>query len=599
VELPRFLAEHPPFAALEPEALEGLASGAEVEFVPAGTSVTAADRARFAYVIRTGAVEVLDDGRAVDLLGPGDVFGVLGHGRGSDEAVEIRAEEDSLLYVLDAEALTRAFGGRPHATRVGAFVLSGAGARWAGASAVGSLVRRPPVTAEPTETVAGVADRMTRERVSSVLVRDDDRWGIVTDRDLRTRVLAAGRQGSTPLGDILTAPLVLVPADTPAEEALLVMLEHGFHHAPIVAADGTVIGMVTDTDLLALERASPFALKSEIERGGDADEAVASARRLPDVVSALVDAGMDAVAIGRVVSVTIDALTRRLLDVAIAEHGEPEVPWAWLAFGSQARREQALRTDQDHGLVYDADADVDPAVDAHAERIAVAVTDGLERAGIARCEGHVMAENPAMRRTIVGWRSSFAEWMRAPDRQGSVYTSIVFDYRRVAGRFDPVPALDEVVAAARSVPGFVRHLAHRAVDDRPPTGFRNHLVVEAKGEHAGRLDVKHRGVTLVSNLARLHAVRAASVEKGTLARLRAAASAGVLDDESAEALDEAFRLLWSVRLEHQRACVRQGVDPDDFVDPATLGPVKRRALREAFAVVTGAQRTVALELDIR
>jgi CBS domain-containing protein len=377
------------------------------------------------------------------------------------------------------------------------------------------------------------------------------------------------------------------------------MLEHGFHHAPVADAAGRILGVVTDTDLLALERASPFALKSQIERSGTRDDVVATGRRIPEVVAALVDAGMDAVAIGRVVSVTIDALTARLLDLAVAELGEPPARWAWLAFGSQARHEQALHTDQDHGLALDVEDEANPEVDAFFERLAVSVTDGLERAGIPRCAGHVMAENPAMRRSESGWRSAFERWMRAPDRQGSVYTSIVFDYRRVAGPFDAVPALDEVVARARAAPGFVRHLAHRAVDDRPPTGFFNHLVVEGAGQHAGRLDVKRRGVTLISNLARLHAIRAGSVEKSTLPRLSAAAAAEVIDADTAAALDEAFRLLWSIRLEHQRACVAGGVEPDDFVDPASLGPVMRRALREAFAVVGGAQRLVAVEFDVR
>jgi CBS domain-containing protein len=599
VDVRRFLAEHPPFAALDPDALEALAAAAEVEFFPEGSAVGGAAAGRFVHVVRVGAIEVVDDGEVVDLLGEGDLFGAMGYGRAAEDGVRLRAHEDTLCYLFDVEATGRAFGAAPRSARVAAHVLPGAEVRWGSLSPVGSLVRRPPVTSASTATVAEVAQRMASERVSSVLIPSADGWGIVTDRDLRTRILAVGRSSQTPVGEVMSHPVTVVPADETAEETLLVMLERGFHHAPVVDASGHLVGMVTDTDLLALERVSPFALRTEIERAASTDDAVALGRRLPEVVAALVDAGMDAVAVGRVVSVSIDALTRAFLERAIAERGEPPAPWAWLAFGSQARHEQALHTDQDHGLVLDADHEVDDEVDRYFGVLALDVADGLERAGIPRCAGRVMAESRAMRRSVAGWRRAFEGWMRAPDRQGSVYTSIVFDYRRVAGPLDAVPALDEVVAEARTVPGFVRHLAHRALDERPPTGFLRHLVVEGGGEHAGRLDVKRRGVTLVSNIARLQAIRAGSIEKRTLSRLRAARSAGLLDPDAAEGLDEAFRVLWTIRLEHQRRRLTEGAEPDDFVDPAALGQVTRRALREAFGVIRGAQRALAIELDLR
>src|SRR5204862_8075847 len=129
--------------------------------------------------------------------------------------------------------------------------------------------------------------------------------------------------------------------------------------------------------------------------------------------------------------------------------------------------------------------------------------------------------------------------------------------------------------------------------------FFRDLVVEAKGEHAGTLDVKHGGITTIGTLARVHAVRAGSVERRTLARLEAAAAAGELDPDIASELAESFRFLWEIRLRNQAAQVRSGTTPDDFVDPTTLGPVARRGLREAFRVIARAQRGLATELGVR
>ncbi len=272
---------------------------------------------------------------------------------------------------------------------------------------VGSLVRRAPITCDRHTTVADASRLMASERVSSVLVPARGDWGILTDRDLRTRVLAAGRSAETPIDEVMTFPVTAVPNETAAEEVLLLMLEHGFHHAPVLDSAGELRGIATDTDLLALERASPFALKSAIERARDGNEVVRIAAQLPRTVAALVDARMDPVSVGRIVGVTIDTVTRRLLDLAILMLGEPPVPWAWLAFGSQARHEQALRTDQDHGLAFDAgDAD-DSEVQPYFADLAHRVTDGLESAGIPRCAGHVMAENPAVRPSVDVWKAAF------------------------------------------------------------------------------------------------------------------------------------------------------------------------------------------------
>ena len=182
---------------------------------------------------------------------------------------------------------------------------------------------------------------------------------------------------------------------------------------------------------------------------------------------------------------------------------------------------------------------------------------------------------------------------------GSILSSIAFDFRRVEGPLDVEPALQAVVAtAAASYPQFLRHLTRRALDQKPPSGFLKNLVVESKGEHAGRLDIKHGGVTIVTNIARAYAIAGGRAEKGTFDRLKAAATAGQIDQERRQALGEAFRLLWQIRLEHQVGQVERNETPDDFVDPARLGPIARSGLKEAFKIVGHEQQMLATELGV-
>jgi CBS domain-containing protein len=175
----------------------------------------------------------------------------------------------------------------------------------------------------------------------------------------------------------------------------------------------------------------------------------------------------------------------------------------------------------------------------------------------------------------------------------------VYDFRQVAGALVAEPALDAVVREARSRPGFLRALGRRALELRPPTGFVRDLVVERHGEHAGRLDLKRGGITIVGNLARVQAVVCGVVAKGTVERLAATGPHAPLDRSTADELVEAFGFLWELRLRHQVEQVHAGTDPDEFLDPSTLGPVARTGLKEAFRVIARAQRELATAMDLR
>ena len=610
MDIAGFLGRYPPFDALDRGTLDRIASSVQIQFFPATEVILrqSGEPAKFLYVVRSGAVEILEEDLLIDLLGQGEVFGQFSLLSGLGPNRTVRANEDTICYLIEHDLAEEVFG-----TPGGlAFVVSSLRRRTASVeeatapmigmsgrlAEVGSLVARPPVTCEPALPVEAAASLMAEQRVSCLLVPTGGDIGILTDRDLRTRVLAAGRSPNTPVADVMTPRAETVTQDAMAGEVLLQMLEGGFHHFPVVGRDGLVVGVVSDTDLMGIGRNSPFALKSAIERGADEGAVAAAGRRLPETVCTLVEAGADPVQVGHIVGVTIDALTRRFLQLGVGRLGEPPEPWAWLALGSAARHEQALRTDQDHAMATDSGAIGADETDAYFGALATTVTDGLVAAGIPRCKGDAMAENKALRRPVQGWVRAFEEWMADPSLEGSILSSIAFDYRRVTGPLEVEAALDGVIRTAPDHPQFVRHLFRRALDKRPPTGFFRDLVVQAKGEHVGTLDVKSGGILLIGNLARAYCISSGITERQTLRRLRAAAAAGRLEETDAQNLEDAFRVLWQVRLGHQARCVRQGRTPDDFVDPKTLGPSARQGLKEAFRAILRQQRTVAAKLGV-
>ena len=602
-----FLADHPPFDALTDPELDRVVSSVQIEHFAPGAVILrqAAAPASHLFVIRRGGAEIVDEGRVIDEVGEGDVFGMWSLLDQVAPTATVRASEDTLCYLIDAEVAHQVLRSPAGISFITASVRRRIAAVDETLKAevdlvryreVGALVRRAPVTCDPVTAVADAAGLMARERVSSLLIPSaDGTVGILTDRDLRTRVVAERRSADTPVREVMTPRAETVPSDAMVGEVLLRMLEGGFHHFPIADPGGRVVGVVTDTDLMGIGRNTPFALKSAIERAPDRDAVASAIGELPDVITALVDSSADPVDVGHIIAFSIDAATRRLLELGIAEQGEPPFPWAWLALGSAARQEQAIRTDQDHAMAFEGDPD--PA-DASLAPLAEFVTAGLEAAGIARCNGDVMATNPALRLPLQDWVRRFDFWMNEQSPKASEQLSIIFDFRRVAGKLEAEAALDEIMATAVNRPIFLTHLARRALDLRPPIGFVRGLIVE-RGDHPGTVDLKHGGILIVGNLARAWATLAGVTAKRTLHRLRAAEGAGAIDAETREGLEEAFRFLWEVRLRHHVEQMRAGEPPDDFVDPKALGGVARQGLKEAFRIIARAQKELALAAGIK
>ncbi|MGZ5299551.1 MAG: DUF294 nucleotidyltransferase-like domain-containing protein, partial [Actinomycetota bacterium] len=362
MDVATFLSRYSPFGGISPDELAKVARSVEIEHFPAGTVILeqSGKPARYLYMVRKGAVELIAEGRLYDLLSEGEVFGQFSLLAHESPTSTVRAHEDTLCYLIGADVADEVLG-----TSAGQlFVLGRMRERLAAGHdameprslqlrPVGGLVRRAPVAAEPGMSVAGAAERMSAEHISCLLVSMRDGWGIVTDRDLRSRVLASHRNPETPVEEVASFPVKTLPENALVGEALLAMFAERVHHFPVTRPDGSIAGVVTTTDLMDIGRDTPFSIRGAIERARTRDEVVAAGRELPQVVLALVDASSEPVGVGRVVALVVDAMTTRLLTLGIERLGEPPVPWAWLALGSAARREQALGTDQDHALAYD------------------------------------------------------------------------------------------------------------------------------------------------------------------------------------------------------------------------------------------------------
>ncbi|MCE3284252.1 MAG: hypothetical protein K0R70_508 [Steroidobacteraceae bacterium] len=607
-DVERFLAATPPFDLLDAPLRARAAASIEIIYRRSGTVLLEIGTVNATlYLVRRGAVEAHDEaGNLVDRYGEGETFGVLSVLTGKPVRFRITAIEDCLVWGLPRKALDEL---RSRSPGFETFFIRSIEERLIAATQprastgqtlfmtpMGELARGELVAAAPETTIAAAARTMSRHGVSSLLVTQGEQVrGIVTDRDLRNRVLAQGRDPAEPVATIMTHDPLTLDASSPVFEGILAMVGRGIHHLPLTR-EGRVFGIVTTRDLMRLQTRHPLYLAAQVQKAGSVAALVETCREIPRLFELLVASGMRAEQVPRVLTTLSDAVTRRLLGLAEQQLGVPPAPYAWLAFGSQARGEQSLRTDQDNGLVYGDEAP--PEAAPYFAALASIVCDGLDACGYPYCPGRVMATMDEWRQPLAGWLAHFRHWASLPDPEAVLRASIFFDLRIVHGEAALGAQLGEALAATGSGMGksvFLAALARQAARYDVPLGFFRRFVLESRGQHRETLDLKASGLMPLTDLVRVRALQAGIAAPGTLARIATLVEAERLSRADADRLAGAHDLLSGLRVRLHAEQVRRGESPHNHLDPAMLGHAERAALKDTFLVIREAQRGLLLD----
>lgn len=593
-DIAEFLGGRDPFSGLDEAALARLSSQAEVEFFAAGSPIRSEGETpgELVRVVRRGAIELLEDGHTVDLIEEGELVGQDSGISGRPASLEARAAEDSLTYALPASRVAPLLAGAPPPRGNADGLLTAPASTLAGG---------PVLVIGPGTSLRDAAQAMDARGASAALIRDGDRTlGILTDRDLRSRVVARGVGADAPVTEAMSAPVISASAETTGWELMLTMLEHDVHHVPVFTDRSEVLGIVAGSDLLGVDRHDSFALRRRISQAEGMEQLEEAASSLPAAVIALHRGKAGQARISETISTVADALIRRAIDLQRDALGEPPAAFAWLALGSHGRREPVLSSDVDSGMAWH-DQNGAPAsrnpVGEYMRAVADGVGDCMRRVGWRLDPHGVTASGAFSASSIEEWGTAIHDWLsRRVDERIALVISITIDARVVVGSPDLDPRRFLWEASHR--PQLLRSVLRSAIVARPPTGFLGHLVVEHGGQHRGTLDIKRRGLGPVVDLARFAALEAGAHSTSTSERLRDAADAGTLDGEQARSLQHAYELFADLRLEHQVQQLEDRRTPDNQLDPRTLDPLARRYLRDAFREVASIQRTLARKLDL-
>lgn len=613
------LRRHVPFSEMEESHLQWMAERLQLAYFPAGGIVLEPDAGvpQWFYVVKQGSVEA--GGAAQDsvirlLAGECFPLGALLAQRAV--ANQFRAAEDSFCYLLaaadfhaliDQSAVFRDFCTRriaslleqsQRAVQSEYALRQDEDARLE--RSLASICTRAPVSVVQGTPLQTALSAMHEAGVGSVAVTDASQrpLGILTLKDVLSRVTLPGLPLSTPVDRVMSAEPVALPASAPAREALLLMARRGFHHLLLVE-DGRLAGVISEKDLFAIKRMSVQGVTNAIANAADTEALRRAGRDIAALAHSLLAQGMQAETLTELIATLNDRLTQRLIELESAAADLPHVRWCWLALGSEGRMEQTLATDQDNALIFaPQDGGDTEAVRARLIAMARRVNEGLDACGFPLCKGFIMASNPKWCLTGEEWRAQFARWIDAGGPEELLNASIFFDFRALYGDDGLAAELRTwLTGKIRGNPRFLKQMAQNALRNVPPLGLVRDFVLSENQQHPHTLDLKLNGSMPFVDAARIFALASGQAATGTAARLRQSGPALNIPGEEIDAWVQAFHFIQLLRLRHQHEQERKGLPPDNYLDPDTLSVLDRRILKEAFRQARKLQARLALDYE--
>jgi len=584
----------------------------------------------YLYIIESGFVRLTDahTGRLVEEYGEGEMFGNYALMKGGELPFEARAVEPTVCVLLGAERFRELY--EEYETFAAFFdrdlrgyapdeedpfaAASTSGAQLLFGTQLGELINREPVVCEPTATAREAALAINEADANSVVVLDGGRVaGILSDADLRRRVVAEALSPETPVAEIMSHHVILMESGAQVFKALMEMLRQRANHvvvseAPNDASGSRILGVISDQDISRAQGHSPGFMSDRIDGARSVAELSGLRGETDKLLIGLERQGVrpsDLISINTELN---DRLMRRAISLVEEELEEEyasekvDLPWVWLSLGSEGRGEMGLVTDQDNALLYADPADGDEAERAERwfRRLAEQANEALASCGFALCKGGIMARNPEWRQPLSGWEETFRAWILSPEQQQLMQASTFFDLRGLYGDLSLVEELkSSILHSLQSERSFLPFLAREAFSNRPPLSFFRRFVVERSGEYRHTFNVKRRGLRPIVDIARIISIQLGYLESAnTVSRLQnAATSVPHLSNSMEDALD-AYNYLSELRMSHHLSAIKAGEEPTNQINPSRLTNTQQSILKVVFSNVQETQEAIARRYGI-
>ena len=633
-----FLRKYPPFSFLSEQMLQQVAQEVELMFYPQGEYLffQGEPAKSFFFVVKEGFINLTENRNGVthimEYCDEGDVFGVLALLGKRPYVLNAFAAEDSLLYAVPVGIFETIL---QENSKVSLYFAAGFASGkvvvrsdLAQSQMAGSLFKQQVaenrvtvfseqfpfrystdvLTCLPGESIGNAAKKMSQKGVGSIVVVDEDHrpLGIITDKDLRNRVLAAGKSPAQPVEEIMSQPLITIDPACDFSSAYLAMIKNRIHHL-IITEDGSpqsrIRGIASDHDILLSQGYSPAVIIHTLMKSWKVEELARLREQAESLLASYLENEMSINFLSKIISEINDVLIQRAILIAKRKHDADyqdvcDVDFCFLALGSEGRGEQLLRTDMDNALVYEDSENLDPErTQAYLLKIGQEVVDILTACGIQPCPADIMVNNPKWCQPLSVWKSYFEHWILNPDPDSMLKVSIFFDYRPIFGADTLATAITEHIyglVGERKI--FLNFLAKNALMNPAPLGFFRNFLVEKSGEHQDKFDIKLRAMMPLVDAARLLVLSHNVVGiNNTFKRFERLAELEPQHREIFKEAGKAYEIFLRIR-------VTEGLKSGDsgrFIHPDHLGKLQRQLLKNAFVPIDELQKIIAVRFQLK
>lgn len=623
-----FLKNFPPFSFLHQKDIETLSEQISIIYKEKDSIVFAENEETHNcfYVVHKGAVTLRNsqENDILDRCDEGDIFGLRPLIANENYQMEARTYEESILYAVPISIF------KPYALEnraVGNFLIESFASNTRNpyskshsgklyGETIGSetldidknLLDIQPVkyskkliTCYSTTTAKEIAEIMTKKNVGAILVIEDKLpIGIITDKDLRNKIVTGEFPISTTAGLIMTAPVITYPKKMTVTQAQMAMMKSNISHL-CLTKDGTAntkaVGILSKHDVMVELGNNPAVLIKAVKRAKKAKQIKPIRASIMQLLQGYLDQNIPMTLISKIITELNDVCIKQVIEIALKKmKTPPPVKFSWLALGSQGRSEQLLHTDQDNALVYeDVPEELKETTKKYFLELATHVNKGLFDIGYDYCPAEMMASNPKWCLSLSQWESLVYHWITNPGKNEVLLSFIFFDYSLSYGDRELVNNLsDFIFENIKANPVFYIHLVSGALQSPSPTGFFRQLLVEQDGAHKDFFDIKRRALMPLTDAARVlilsHSVKSIS---NTPERFEKLAELEPHNRELYLACSYSYKALLKFR-------TKQGLlhhDSGQFIALEALSKLEKIKLKRTFKTIKELQELITIRFN--
>jgi CBS domain-containing protein len=452
-------------------------------------------------------------------------------------------------------------------------------------NSISSVIRRNVLFCSANNSIKDAAILMKQHRCGSILIKQEGRFiGITTDQDFRNKVVADELKISNPISDIMSSPLISIQEHSSVFEAFIKIVKSEIKHLAVINNENDAIGVISNSDLINAQGKLPFLFIKEINKAVSYKEISKKQKQLPQSISTLINEGAKAQNINNFVTAITDAILEKLITFAIDELGPPPVKFAFMVMGSEGRKEQTLKTDQDNAIIFeDVNEEELESVNAYFLKLGEHVCNMLDKTGYDFCKGNIMAKNPKWCQPVSIWKKYFKEWIYNASSEALLQISIFFDFRLGYGDSNLVNELREYLFdILGNGKGFFRYMAANTTHFRLPIGFFGNFIVESKGEFKNTFDIK-KPMMLVVDFARIYALQNKISATNTMERLELLYKKNVISESDYNDISHSYSYMMNLRFTNQiNGIINKGEEPNNNINPKKLSRIEQQTLKEIF-----------------